>query len=182
MARRTWAPNVRPQPGLAWPPADQQRSGCERTEAMSTPRFPRRRLLAGMGGLGVAMLAAACGEGWPGKCTQRRGGGRRGPRRRHRRNPGLQQQLPPRHRHRHRDRGDLPHRRPRRLHDLGLERRQQLLRRPPPLARHPRRRRRHRRPHHPRRRHPHHHQPHPPRPRGRGRLPRQGPPGRHPPR
>ena len=32
---------------------------------MSTPRFPRRRLLAGMGGLGVATLAAACGEGGP---------------------------------------------------------------------------------------------------------------------
>ena len=30
---------------------------------MTTPQFPRRRLLAGMGGLGVAMLAAACGEG-----------------------------------------------------------------------------------------------------------------------
>ena len=30
---------------------------------MSIPQFPRRRLLAGMGGLGVALLAAACGEG-----------------------------------------------------------------------------------------------------------------------
>ena len=32
---------------------------------MTTPQFPRRRLLGGMGGLGVAMLAAACGEGGP---------------------------------------------------------------------------------------------------------------------
>ncbi len=32
---------------------------------MTTQRFPRRRLLAGMGGLGVAVLAAACGEGGP---------------------------------------------------------------------------------------------------------------------
>ena len=32
---------------------------------MNIPRLPRRRLLAGMGGLGVAMLAAACGEGGP---------------------------------------------------------------------------------------------------------------------
>ena len=32
---------------------------------MNTPQLPRRRLLAGMGGLGVAMLAAACGEGGP---------------------------------------------------------------------------------------------------------------------
>ena len=32
---------------------------------MNVPQFPRRRLLAGMGGLGVAMLAAACGEGGP---------------------------------------------------------------------------------------------------------------------
>ena len=32
---------------------------------MTTSRFPRRRLLAGMGGLGVALLAAACGEGGP---------------------------------------------------------------------------------------------------------------------
>ncbi len=30
---------------------------------MSTSQFPRRRLLAGMGGLGMAVLAAACGEG-----------------------------------------------------------------------------------------------------------------------
>ena len=33
---------------------------------MNTPQLPRRRLLAGMGGLGVALLAAACGEGGPG--------------------------------------------------------------------------------------------------------------------
>ena len=32
---------------------------------MNTPQLPRRRLLAGMGGLGVALLAAACGEGGP---------------------------------------------------------------------------------------------------------------------
>jgi len=32
---------------------------------MTTPQLPRRRLLAGMGGLGVALLAAACGEGGP---------------------------------------------------------------------------------------------------------------------
>ena len=32
---------------------------------MSTLQFPRRRLLAGMGGLGVTLLAAACGEGGP---------------------------------------------------------------------------------------------------------------------
>ena len=32
---------------------------------MNTPRLPRRRLLAGMGGLGVVLLAAACGEGGP---------------------------------------------------------------------------------------------------------------------
>ena len=32
---------------------------------MNTPQLPRRRLLAGMGGLGVAILAAACGEGGP---------------------------------------------------------------------------------------------------------------------
>ena len=32
---------------------------------MRISQFPRRRLLAGMGGLGVAMLAAACGEGGP---------------------------------------------------------------------------------------------------------------------
>ena len=32
---------------------------------MSTPQLPRRRLLAGLGGLGVALLAAACGEGDP---------------------------------------------------------------------------------------------------------------------
>ena len=32
---------------------------------MSTLQFPRRRLLAGMGGLGVALLGAACGEGGP---------------------------------------------------------------------------------------------------------------------
>ncbi|MYD95448.1 MAG: hypothetical protein F4Y02_17570 [Chloroflexi bacterium] len=32
---------------------------------MNTPQLPRRRLLAGMGGLGVAVLAAACGEGGP---------------------------------------------------------------------------------------------------------------------
>ncbi|MDE2896858.1 MAG: hypothetical protein OXO54_00880, partial [Chloroflexota bacterium] len=32
---------------------------------MNTRQLPRRRLLAGMGGLGVAMLAAACGEGGP---------------------------------------------------------------------------------------------------------------------
>jgi YVTN family beta-propeller protein len=30
---------------------------------MITSQFPRRRLLAGMGGLGVTLLAAACGEG-----------------------------------------------------------------------------------------------------------------------
>ncbi len=32
---------------------------------MNSPQLPRRRLLAGMGGLGVALLAAACGEGGP---------------------------------------------------------------------------------------------------------------------
>ena len=32
---------------------------------MSTLQFPRRRLLAGMGGLGVTLLAAGCGEGGP---------------------------------------------------------------------------------------------------------------------
>ena len=32
---------------------------------MTTSQFPRRRLLAGMGGLGMAVLAAACGEGGP---------------------------------------------------------------------------------------------------------------------
>ncbi|MDE0044997.1 MAG: hypothetical protein OXU19_03930 [bacterium] len=32
---------------------------------MNTRQLPRRRLLAGMGGLGVAILAAACGEGGP---------------------------------------------------------------------------------------------------------------------
>ena len=32
---------------------------------MITPQLPRRRVLAGMGGLGVALLAAACGEGGP---------------------------------------------------------------------------------------------------------------------
>ena len=32
---------------------------------MSTPQLPRRRLLAGLGGLGMALLAAACGEGDP---------------------------------------------------------------------------------------------------------------------
>ena len=32
---------------------------------MSTPQLPRRRLLAGLGGLGVTLLAAACGEGDP---------------------------------------------------------------------------------------------------------------------
>ena len=32
---------------------------------MNIPQLPRRRLLIGMGGLGVAMLAAACGEGAP---------------------------------------------------------------------------------------------------------------------
>ena len=32
---------------------------------MNPPQLPRRRLLAGMGGLGVALLAAACGEGGP---------------------------------------------------------------------------------------------------------------------
>ena len=32
---------------------------------MITPQLPRRRVLAGMGGLGVALFAAACGEGGP---------------------------------------------------------------------------------------------------------------------
>ena len=32
---------------------------------MNTLQLPRRRLLAGMGGLGAALLAAACGEGGP---------------------------------------------------------------------------------------------------------------------
>ena len=32
---------------------------------MNTLQLPRRRLLAGMGGLGVTLLAAACGEGGP---------------------------------------------------------------------------------------------------------------------
>jgi len=32
---------------------------------MNNPRLPRRRLLAGMGGLGMALLSAACGEGGP---------------------------------------------------------------------------------------------------------------------
>ena len=32
---------------------------------MTTLQLPRRRLLAGMGGLGIALLAAACGEGGP---------------------------------------------------------------------------------------------------------------------
>ncbi len=32
---------------------------------MNSPRLPRRRVLSGIGGLGLAMLAAACGEGGP---------------------------------------------------------------------------------------------------------------------
>ena len=32
---------------------------------MSSPKLPRRRLLAGIGGLGITLLAAACGEGGP---------------------------------------------------------------------------------------------------------------------
>ena len=43
---------------------------------MNTPQLPRRRLLAGMGGLGVALLAAACGEGGPESSP--RGGGAAG--------------------------------------------------------------------------------------------------------
>ena len=42
---------------------------------MKTPRLPRRRLLAGMGGLGVALLAAACGEGGPGSAPRGDAGG-----------------------------------------------------------------------------------------------------------